>query len=158
MFNADIAAPRSMMQSWTVTFSRTVMACFRAFVRREWNVIYESISSLSSRSLQEGASLIQTELNRNRRENAKHVFWIVFMWEWDQGESVSFYATLISWVSTIYFNCATCFGHTTIFRYTYFPRTFLATDPLSVVNRVSPRKICMPEDGRVTETDPLSIE
>jgi hypothetical protein len=28
------------------------------------------------------------------------------------------------------FNCAKCFGHTTIFRYTYFPR--ITTDPLSI--------------------------
>jgi hypothetical protein len=32
------------------------------------------------------------------------------------------------------FNCATYFGHTTIFKYTYFPRTYSkkTTDPLSI--------------------------
>jgi hypothetical protein len=46
-------------------------------------------------------------------------------------------------------NCATCFGHTTIFKQnTYFPKTYNG----SVLNGVSRMKICVHEDGRMTET------
>jgi hypothetical protein len=43
---------------------------------------------------------------------------------WDQGESV-FRVHNFNIVGFYYlFNCATCFGHTTIFKYTYFQRTY----------------------------------
>jgi hypothetical protein len=53
-----------------------------------------------------------------------------------QGEGV-FHLHNVNIVDFYYlFNCATCFGHTTIFMHTYFPRTYL----------------CVPKDGRMTET------
>jgi hypothetical protein len=62
---------------------------------------------------------------------------------WDQGESV-FRLHNVNIVGFYYlFNCATCSGHTTIFKHTYFPRTsendlnttnFMQIKPLSRSN------------------------
>jgi hypothetical protein len=68
-----------------------------------------------------------------------------------QGESV-FRLRNFNIVGFYYlFNCATCFGYTTIFGCTYFPRTY-SIDNGSVVFFFNILKYVYLEDGRMTET------
>jgi hypothetical protein len=80
---------------------------------------------------------------------------------WDRGENVSRLLNFNIIGFYYLFNCATCFGHTTFFKYTYFPRTYLLTEIKFLYKKtITKQRIIHPTPPQCKKetAEPLSLE